>query len=320
VKTTVDHRAIIARRLQLQRREFFARMIVATADLRAIFDRFNIVVGQTIDDKAENRRNIKRINEILHSEVVTMRGSIRGWLSKCIRDSARLGFKHIGDALLPIFKHNRESIESEMLTERVLFEAKLVFGMDKTFAANAAPTVVLSSKKWGDALGRIIKNITKKNLAGLNPSDRVFDLTQRAEQDMKRMIANGMAAGENPAIIASKIKKYVSPSVIDASKFGTEFGAGVYRSPFKNAMRLARTEMNRTYAQAAVNFTANKPWVTSVNINLSRVHADADECDDLAEGGPYTPQEAGQLIPAHPHCMCYITPNIDPKYLGDEEE
>lgn len=315
---TLQHQ-VIAKRLSIERREFFARIVSADKALRGMFDHFLDKVTARVMAKGDSLKNLKAINAMLHDEVVLLRASIGIWFRAAVRDSAKMGFRHMGDALLPIFKHNRESFEQEIVVGQALFEAKLTFQMKSDFANRANPVVALSTAKWADATGRIVKNITKKNLQGLTASERIWDLTTRSEMDMKRIIANGMGAGENPTVIARKIRKYVSPEVKNADDLGLSLGQGVYRSPYKNAIRLARTEMNRTYAQAAVSFGTDKPWVVGMQINLSSQHGDADECDDNAAGGPYSPEDAGQLVPAHPHCMCFITPMIDPKYLGEDD-
>lgn len=313
------HGEIIAKRLLIERRELLARIVAADRQLRSILAHFLGKITAKVEAKGDSLGNLKAINATLHDEVVALRASVGIWFRSAVRDSAKMGFRHVGAALTPIFKHNREGFEQELVAGRALFEAKLVFTMKRDFSRRTKPTVALGSAKWADETGRIIRNVTKKNLQGLTASERVWELTTRTEMDLKRIVANGMGAGENPAVIARKIKKYVSPDVQNADELGLDPGQGVYRSPYKNAMRLARTEMNRTYAQAAVSFATDKEWVTGVAINLSPRHADPDDCDENAAGGPYTPEQAGELVPAHPHCMCYITPIIDPKYLGEDD-
>lgn len=306
--------AIMARRIRIERVELFQRVASAEKSLRAMLNHFTKEITSEVEDKAHSGKNAKRISDVIHREAVLLRASLRIWINAAIRDSAKMGFRHIGDALLPLFKKNREAVEQVILADRVLYESAVRFGIGL-----GAVSVATTATKWDTLQKRLVKQ-TKKNLAGLSPSDRVWDLTTRAEQDLKRMVVNGIANSENPAVIARRIRKYISPTVQDASELGVSPGAGVYRSPYRNAMRLARTEMNRTYTKAQAAFANDKPWVQGVEITLSPNHTDADECDDLASGGPYSADEAGQLIPAHPHCMCYLTPVIDPKYLGEEEE
>ncbi len=314
------HHEILAKRIRNERVELFARITQAEKALRAMLDTFTKNVTAQVNDKGTALRNLRVINAKLHNETVILRGAMRTWFGALIKDATKMGFRHIGDALLPVFKDNREAIATEIVAGQALFEAKLTFGMDDGFARRAKPTVSLSTAKWGNAASRIFKNLTSKAPFGLKPADRIWDLTGRAEQDLKRIIANGISNGDSPYAISKRIEKYISPKVTSANELGIQMGPGVYRSPYRNAMRLARTETNRAYTQAQAAFAKDKPWVEAVAITLSPVHDVEDDCDDLADQGPYSPDEAAQLLPVHPHCMCYLTPIIDPKYLGQEEE
>lgn len=337
--------AIVSKRHEIERRVFLARIIGAQRALRAMMDHYTEKVVKAVLDKADDRGKINRINEIIHEETVFLRASLRIWLNSAIRDSARMGFKNIGDALVPIFKANQESVRAytesativfamtrldrELEESRKLFEAKLssanrpneklTFGLKYNLASKAVAAVALSSPKYRDAMGTIVRKITKSSIAGTRPSDRIWDLTNNAERNIKRIVANGMGAGDNPKVIASRLKRYVDPKVRNASDLDIETGPGVYRSPYRNAYRLAKTEMNRAYTKATVAFAKDKAWIKDGEIVLSPLHDEYDECDELAAGGPYTPEQADAELPAHPHCGCRYVPSIDPKYLGEEE-
>jgi hypothetical protein len=40
-------------------------------------------------------------------------------------------------------------------------------------------------------------------------------------------------------------------------------------------------------------------------------------CEEIAEGAPYTTDEARELIPAHPHCRCTFFPYYDKRFRRD---
>ncbi len=329
-KTKAPHHEIIAKRLRRERVELFARIAQAEKALRLMLGVFTQNVTAQVISKGASLSGLKPINSKLHQEIVILRGAMRLWMNSLIRDAVKMGFRHPGDALKPIFHANRESV-TEIIAEQALFEAKLSgklyissdsnsFELDKSFANRTNPGIVAGSAKWKTMSARIIRNVAKKNLQGLTVSERVWDLTSRTESDLKRVIANGIAQGNSPYEIAKRIEKYVSPKVGMADELGIQTGPGVYRSPYRNAMRLARTETNRAYTQASANFYQNKPWVSEVDVTLSPDHDVTDDCDDVAENGPYTPEEAQGLVPVHPHCMCSLTPRIDPQYLGQDDE
>jgi hypothetical protein len=312
------HHQIIAKRLRLQRVELFARLAQSEKALRAMLGAFTTSLTNEVNAKATSLANIKRLNTHLHGQTVLLRMSLKVWMNALIRDAVKMGFRHPGDALKPIFKANQEAV-ADIITEQALFEARLSFGLDQTFANQTKPGVKTSSAKWTTIGQQIIRNVAKKNLQGLTVSDRIWDLTTRAEADLKRIIGNGIGQGNSPYEISKRIEKYVSPEVGMADELGIQTGPGVYRSPYRNAMRLARTETNRAYSQASAKFAENKPWVQGMMVTLSPDHDVEDECDDLANGDVLTPEEFADTIPAHPHCMCYGTYVIDPKYLGEDE-
>jgi hypothetical protein len=309
---------ITAERMRRVRVEFFTRIISAEKALRMMLDHYTAKIAGAVEEKGNDPKNARRLHEIIHDESVALRASLRIWVNAAIRDAAKMGFRHIGDALRPVFKASlRESVGREIVADRALFEARLVFGVDATLASTGG--LAVTTNKWIKARQTLLRTITKRNLAGLNPSERVWELTQRAEADLKRIVTSGLSQSENPAVIARKIKKYVSPRVTDASALGVEPGPGVYRSPYRNAMRLARTEMAKTYVKAQAKFASGKPWVAGAKITLSKIHKVYDDCDELASRDPMPVEDAESLLPAHPHCMCSITPVIDPKYLGEQE-
>jgi hypothetical protein len=44
-----------------------------------------------------------------------------------------------------------------------------------------------------------------------------------------------------------------------------------------------------------------------------------EECEDIADSGPYTMDEAETLIPAHPRCRCAVVPVEDERFKGARE-
>jgi hypothetical protein len=312
------HHVILAKRIRLERVELFARIAQAEKALRGMLDVYTKTITEDVLKRGKSLANLKKINRTLHTATVALRLSMRVWMNALIRDAVKMGFRHPGDAMKPIFKDNQEAV-TDIVAEQALFEARLSFGLNTRFANRTSPNVKTSSAKWSAIGQRIIQNVATRNLQGLTVSERIWDLTARSEQDLKRIIANGIAQGNSPYKIAKSIEGYVFPSVGAADELGIQTGPGIYRSAYKNAMRLARTETNRAYTQASANFYQNKPWVSEVNVTLSPTHDVEDDCDDVASAGPYSPEEADGLLPVHPHCMCSLTPVIDPKYLGEEE-
>lgn len=88
-------------------------------------------------------------------------------------------------------------------------------------------------------------------------------------------------------------------------------GQGVYRSSYRNAQRLARTETNIAYREADFTRWQQLGFVVGVEIKLSNNHPVWDICDDLK--GVYP--KGFKWVGWHPNCRCYMVP-----VLAKEEE
>lgn len=81
-------------------------------------------------------------------------------------------------------------------------------------------------------------------------------------------------------------------------------GKGVYRSSYRNAQRLARTETNIAYRTADYERWQQLDFIVGVEIKLSKNHPHSDICDDLAGKYPKDFKWTGW----HPNCRCYMIP------------
>src|SRR5258706_2254630 len=166
--TRLAHHEVIARRLRMQRVELFARLTQAEKALRGMLNGFTQVVIVQVKSKGDKLANLRAINKTLHSQIVLLRLSMRVWMNALIRDAVKMGFRHPGNALKPIFKDNREAV-TDIIAEQALFEARLSFGL--TNFGNAQPDIKTSSAKWQAIGAKIIRNVAKKNLQGLTVSE-----------------------------------------------------------------------------------------------------------------------------------------------------
>lgn len=81
-------------------------------------------------------------------------------------------------------------------------------------------------------------------------------------------------------------------------------GQGVYRSSYRNAQRLARSETNIAYRSADYERWAQLDFVVGVEIKLSNNHPEPDICDQLKGIYPKNFKWTGW----HPNCRCYMVP------------
>ena len=81
-------------------------------------------------------------------------------------------------------------------------------------------------------------------------------------------------------------------------------GQGVYRSSYRNAQRLARSETNIAYRSADFERWQQLDFVIGVEIKLSNNHPEPDICDQLKGIYPKDFKWTGW----HPNCRCYMVP------------
>ncbi|MBC7948665.1 MAG: hypothetical protein H7Y42_12330 [Chitinophagaceae bacterium] len=171
------------------------------------------------------------------------------------------------------------------------------------------------------ALDRFIKRKEK----GLNLSDRVWNLLNPFKKELEQTIGLGLGSGRSAADIASDVKKYLNQpdrlfrrvrsedGKLHLSAAARDYhpGQGVYRSSYKNALRLTMTENNIAYRTADHHRWQEMPFVLGIEVKLSNAHPRYDICDPLAGTYPKDFKFTGW----HPQCLCYQVP----KLMNDED-
>jgi|GEM_PF-1444747 hypothetical protein len=126
---------------------------------------------------------------------------------------------------------------------------------------------------------------------------QLIDQTMGANDDCPRWTSSRLY-GMTPADRMSNPTGLLSGDACD--------GSGVSY----NALRLARTAIQKVHALATDKVMEMQPWVTGEQINLSAAHAEDDECDDVADGGENGDgvYPKGEIeLPIHPNCLCFKT-------------
>ncbi|MFA6974004.1 MAG: hypothetical protein WC238_04695 [Parcubacteria group bacterium] len=166
--------------------------------------------------------------------------------------------------------------------------------------------------------------------AGMNLSDRVWRITNEHKVNLEMAIDMSLYDGKSAQLLSQDIRQSLNEPnrlyrrVRDArgnlhlSKAAQSYhsGQGVYRSSYKNAMRVARTEHNLAYRYSDFYRTVQLDFVVGFEVHLSNNHTlngvpFVDVCDELKGKYPKGFKFGGW----HPQCRCYVT-NI----LQDEDE
>lgn len=155
-----------------------------------------------------------------------------------------------------------------------------------------------------------------RTAAGMNLSQRVWNLTNGAKDQLELYLASGISAGKSAAGIAGDIEQYLNEPnrlfrrvrregklVLSKAARGYHPGAGVYRSSYRNALRLSKNEINMAYRMSDYTRRQQLPFVTGIEVHLSASHPRLDMCDDLV--GKYP--KGFIFMTWHVGCLCYTT-------------
>jgi hypothetical protein len=110
--------------------------------------------------------------------------------------------------------------------------------------------------------------------------------------------------GQKKDVVTWRRRRIIDGKVRFVEEPLEKVGMGVYRSARKNALRVARTEINAAYHKARNDRWAKEPFVIGQYIHTSPQHSHEDICDDLEGRYPKDFDWEGW----HPQCMCSSYP------------
>ena len=155
-----------------------------------------------------------------------------------------------------------------------------------------------------------------RTAAGMSLSERVWNLTNGAKDQIELYLSSGISTGKSAAGVARDIKQYLNEPerlfrrvrqegklVLSKAAKGYYPGSGVYRSSYKNALRLTKNEINMSYRMSDYMRRKDLPFVTGIEVHLSASHPRLDMCDDLV--GKYP--KGFIFVSWHVGCLCYTT-------------
>lgn len=193
----------------------------------------------------------------------------------------------------------------------------------------------------------IANRLKTKN--GLNLAQIIWNYCQQTKSEfemaMSNTIADGIKKGSSAEEVGKSIRKYLNDPDMMYRRYHTikvqkngkkkdvvtwrrrriidgkvrfieepleKVGMGVYRSARKNALRVARTEINSAYHKARNERWQNEPFVIGQYIHVSPQHNIDDICNDLE--GRYPKDYV--WISWHAQCIC----TSDPITIQGEEK
>ena len=213
-----------------------------------------------------------------------------------------------------IFEEFRQSVEV-VITKGLAWEDNL--------SASKATDI---ASRYGVAVAQqrsqAVAGFAQRKVGGLNLSERVWNITDTFEKEVETAMDIALRDGTPANRLATDLKQYLKypdklfrrvrdeHGQLQLSKRAKEFhpGAGVYRSSYKNARRLAVTETNMAYHKADNERWRQLDFVLGYEVQVSGTNPNVCPiCEELA--GKY-PKEF-EFVGWHPHCRCHAVPIME---------
>ena len=174
-----------------------------------------------------------------------------------------------------------------------------------------------------------------RKINGLELSDRIWSYVSPMKAQMELGLDIALGEGKSAQRLAAELKQYLVDSdklfrrvrdkhgnlVISKNAAAFNPGTGKYRSSYKNALRLARSEINLAYRNSDQLRWNNLDFIIGYKVSLSNNHTlngvpFVDICDDLQGLYPKSFKFSGW----HVLCRCVMSPVLQKPDDFDTDE
>lgn len=283
---------------------------------------------QLTPEESANRRNILRVERSIEAEINRV-------IERVFKSAG--GLKLVNDTWnLKDHPAFLKKLTEALKDFRINVEATLVNGIKDSFELSQKNLINAVYRKYdgrtiidpikaalSQSYDRPMNAFLNRTVDGLNLSDRVWNLSYQLQREIEWTIFAGLSEGQSAQTMARSMKRFLrnpdalyrrvrnAKGKLVLSKPAKAFkpGQGVYRSAYKNAMRVARTEVNTAYRTADHDNYKNKPYVLGIEVRLSDAHPRYDMCDELKGTYPAWFKFVGW----HPQCICFTVPIMPSK-------
>lgn len=152
---------------------------------------------------------------------------------------------------------------------------------------------------FGGGSEKALQAFIERSDNGLTISRRVWKLSNSYKKTITSTIKEGLTTGKSAREMAKELRGNLRNDNPLQSP-----GQGVYSSPLKNASRLARNEINLSYANSDFRRWQTQWFVVGIEVKISNRHPTYDICDALQ--GRY-PKDFHFML-WHPNCLCIAIP------------
>ena len=239
------------------------------------------------------QKEMQRITEQLASNMQTVieTGSRKQWLFACQKNDGFLA--SIMDTS-KLSKGQLKKMQDQNLDALAAFQGRKVDGMD------------LSQRIW-KYVGQYREQLESALDVGLGEGRSADELSRDVRQNLL-----------DPNRLFRRVRDKRGNLVLSKRAAAFHPGRGVYRSSYKNAMRLTRSEINMAYRESDWQRWQSLDFVVGFEIHRSNHEplCECDICEKLVGRYPKTFKFKGW----HPQCMCYATPILMDEETFDENE
>lgn len=239
------------------------------------------------------QKEMQRITEQLAERVTVVieTGSKKQWLFACDKNDAFLS--SIMDTS-KVSKARLKKMQDRNLDALAAFQGRKVDGMN------------LSQRVW-KYVGQFKDQLENALDVGLGEGRSADELSRDVRQNLN-----------DPNRLFRRVRDKRGNLVLSKRAAAFHPGRGVYRSSYKNAMRLTRSEINMAYRESDWQRWQSLDFVVGFEIHRSNHEplCKCDTCEKLVGRYPKTFKFKGW----HPQCMCYATPVLMDEETFDENE
>jgi hypothetical protein len=160
-----------------------------------------------------------------------------------------------------------------------------------------------------------LQSFQTRKIGGLNLSEKVWKYANQFKGDIELGIDIGIGDGRSAAELSRDLRSYLQEpqklfrrvadkhGVLRLSQNAKKYSpdTGVYRSSYKNAMRLTRTEVNMAYRTSDYERIQELDFVVGIEIRRSNHIFACPVCEALKGKYPKTFKFTGW----HPQCRCH---------------
>ena len=161
-----------------------------------------------------------------------------------------------------------------------------------------------------------LETFKTRKIKDFTVSDRVWDIAKKAQTELELALSVSLEEGKsavqlsreirnllnNPTALFRRVRDKYGNLVLSKNAQNYHPGQGVYRSAYKNALRLASNEINVAYKSADWLRIQQNPDVVGFEVRLSPQHKVYDMCDELKGKYPKSFRFHGW----HVGCKCHI--------------